>query len=147
MGSGRVTRCPPWGEAVPEGLKGGLYHAGMPRRRRVVDFAREQRRDPTEAERTLWHYIRRRQLRGYKFRRQHPIGPYIADFVCLVPRVALEIDGSQHLEEPERDRRRDAYLAEQGYRVLHFTNHEVLSDIDSVLEAIGNAVDSSEEKA
>ncbi len=109
---------------------------------RQIDFARDQRRNPTEAERTLWLYLRRRQLRGFRFRRQHPVGPYIADFACLKPQVIVEVDGSQHLEHPQQDQRRDAYLRAAGFHVLHFTNHQVLSDIHPVLESILQALES-----
>ena len=94
------------------------------------------RRNPTEAERLLWPYLRNRRLSGYRFRRQHTVGQYIVDFACLDPRLAIELDGSQHLEHPQRDRRRDADLASKGFKTLHFTNHEVLTDTQTVLETI-----------
>ena len=107
----------------------------------VNEFARSQRSNPTVAEDRLWQHLRRRQLSGHRFRRQHPIGPYFADFACLQQRLVVEVDGSQHIEDPERDRRRDQFLSEQGYRTLRFTNDKVLQDLDSVLEAIAQALD------
>ena len=114
----------------------------MPRTpRRLVDFSREMRRNPTEAERALWPHLRKRQLNGYRFRRQHTVGPFIVDFACLDPRLAIELDGSQHLEQPQRDERRDAYLASKGFKVLHFTNRDVLTDMQTVLEVILRELD------
>ena len=75
--------------------------------------------DQTEAETTLWNRIRNRQLSGYKFVRQEPIGPYICDFVCRAELVIIEVDGGQH-SESTRDQARDRYLCAQGYRVMRF---------------------------
>ena len=106
----------------------------------MVQRSRELRRGQTEAEAFLWRYLRRRQLNGFRFRRQHPIGPYIADFACIQARLVVELDGSQHLEAPDRDRRRDRFLEEQGYRTLHFTNDKVFEDVETVLEVIVEAL-------
>jgi very-short-patch-repair endonuclease len=65
----------------------------------VIHFARKLRRDLTEAERRLWGHLRRRQLDGFKFRRQHPFGIYVCDFICLEARLIVELDGSQHLDQ------------------------------------------------
>ena len=102
------------------------------------DRARALRAAQTDVERSLWQRLRNRQLNGAKFRRQHPIGSYIADFFCLDARLIVELDGSQHGEEYERqpDERRTEYLESQGYRVLRFWNEEVLDNIDGVLETI-----------
>ena len=108
--------------------------------RDAVRFARYLRQHSTEAEILLWSQLRRRELGGYRFRRQHPVGPYTLDFACLDPRLAIELDGSQHYEDPLRDRRRDAYLRGQGFRTLRFSNHEVFSDLEAVLEAIHQAL-------
>jgi|SRR6516225_6160702 very-short-patch-repair endonuclease len=104
------------------------------------DRARSLRAAQTEVERKLWQRLRSRQLNGAKFRRQHPIGSYVVDFFCLDARLVIELDGSQHGEENERqaDQRRTAYLESQGYRVLRFWNEEVMDNIDGVLEAIAN---------
>ena len=99
------------------------------------DFARHLRRRMTDAECRLWFHLRHRGLRGCKFRRQHPIGPYVVDFVCLDRRLILEVDGGQH-DGCIGDARRDAFLRRGGFRVLHFWNTEVLQNIDGVLEGI-----------
>ena len=83
------------------------------------------RRAPTEAEAALWRILRGRRLSTLKFRRQAPIRPYIVDFICFEHRLIVEADGSQHAESA-RDERRDAFLAEQGFTVLRFWNHDIL---------------------
>ncbi len=103
---------------------------------------RELRRDPTDAESLLWWLLRNRQLAGVKFRRQHPYGPYILDFYCPERQLAVEADGSQHLEhaEVERDAARTRYLEASSLRVLRFSNLEILGETDSVLQVIWRAV-------
>ncbi len=102
--------------------------------------ARQLRKNPTEAERVLWRHLRLRQLEGYKFRRQQPIGPYIVDFVCFENGLVIELDGGQHCEQVAYDAERSAWLQAQGFRVLRFWNHEVLQDIEAVKGAIREAV-------
>ena len=102
-------------------------------------LARTLRRTMTDAEQQLWHYLRNRAFVGFKFRRQHPIGPYVADFACVERRLVVELDGSQHLEST-RDKCRDRWLESQGYRVLRFWNHEVFLEIDGVMEAVHSAL-------
>jgi very-short-patch-repair endonuclease len=97
--------------------------------------ARTLRRDPTPAERALWHLLRNRQVGGFKFRRQHPVPPYVLDFACLEVRVAVECDGERHAGSP-RDAQRKVYLEAQGWRVLRFWNHEVLENPEGVAETI-----------
>ena len=99
-------------------------------------FARELRQHSTDAEILLWSRLRRKGIPGYRFRRQHPVGPYILDFACLRPRVAIELDGGQHYENPEYDRRRDEYLKSQDFEILHFPNHQIFEDLDAVLDQI-----------
>ena len=106
----------------------------------VNDYARNLRNNATEAERVLWHRLKRRQLNGFKFRRQRAIGPYIADFVCLEAGLVIELDGSQHLAQATYDERRDVFLKENGFRVLRFWNGSVFSEIDSVVETIFEAL-------
>jgi len=103
--------------------------------------ARALRRDMTEAERTLWRRLRRQQFMDARFRRQVPIGPYIADFACLKARLIIEIDGSQHVEAAAYDARRDAFLKREGFKVLRFWNNDVVARADSVMEAIFVALD------
>jgi very-short-patch-repair endonuclease len=90
----------------------------------------------TEAEQHLWQRVRDRRLQGFKFRTQAPIGPFYADFLCSKERLIVELDGSQHIEQVERDERRTAFLASQGYRVIRFWNNDVLARTEAVLEAI-----------
>lgn len=94
------------------------------------------RQPQTPAERTLWARLRDRRLSGLKFRRQHPIGRFIVDFCCPARRLAVEIDGDSHAEQAEYDAARTAWLVEQGYAVIRFTNQEVHRHIEAVLEAI-----------
>ena len=101
------------------------------------DFARGLRARMTDAELRLWHHLRDRRLLGHKFRRQVPIGPYIADFACLQSRLVIEIDGGQH--NVAVDSPRTACLHEQGFTVLRFWNNDVLGDTDAVLAAICRA--------
>ena len=84
----------------------------------------------------MWHYLSRKQLAGYRFRRQQPIGPYITDFACLPEKLLIELDGGQHAERTASDNRRDRFLQEKGYRVLRFWNHEVFENCFGVLESI-----------
>ncbi len=98
--------------------------------------ARKLRAEQTDAERALWARLRARKLFGAKFRRQHPVGDFIADFCSPQHRLIIELDGGHHSEQSEEDGRRTASLAKLGYRVLRFWNNDVLSDIDSVLQQI-----------
>ncbi len=92
----------------------------------------------TDAERRLWWLLRDRRLVGEKFRRQHPFGPYVLDFYCERLRLAIEIDGAQHVES-EKDQRRTAWLAEHGCTMVRFWNNDVLKEPKTVLTAIVNA--------
>ena len=108
----------------------------------LLEKAREMRRNPTEAESVLWNYLSGDKL-GVHFRRQHPVFGYIPDFVCIGQKLIIEIDGGYHLadEQPELDAERTQWLNKAGFHVLRFTNEEVLSDIDSILEEISDMVD------
>jgi very-short-patch-repair endonuclease len=97
--------------------------------------ARELRRDATDAERRLWSALRDRRLRGYRFRRQHPIGDFIVDFACTQHRLIVEADGGQHADN-EADRRRTAWLESEGWRVLRFWNNAALANTEGVILAI-----------
>jgi len=90
----------------------------------------------TDAERALWRHLRGEQMRGLKFRRQYPIAGYIADFACIEARMAIELDGGQHLLQMGYDRRRSLMLERDGYRVLRFWNDQVLLEMDAVLAEI-----------
>ncbi|MEM6329748.1 MAG: endonuclease domain-containing protein [Planctomycetota bacterium] len=107
----------------------------------------ELRKNATHPEKVLWHAVRNRQLAGLKFRRQNPVGRYIVDFCCMKARLAIELDGESHEGHQDYDARRRAFVESEGYRVLRFTNDQVLSNLDGVLEAIrvaavGNAAPS-----
>jgi very-short-patch-repair endonuclease len=104
------------------------------------DRARELRRNSTDAERRLWRYLRNRQCLGWKFRRQFPIGPYIADFACPDAMLVIEADGGQHGIEIDRDLRRTAYLERKGWTVLRFWNPDILTNIEGVLDVIHDAL-------
>ncbi|MBX7104181.1 MAG: endonuclease domain-containing protein [Gemmataceae bacterium] len=104
------------------------------------EFARHLRRNMTDAERRLWSLLRDRQLTGWKFRRQVPVGPYVADFACLERRLIVELDGSQHVEQSDYDAERSTWLVEQGFAVVRFWNHQVFEEPDAVVEAIWQAL-------
>jgi very-short-patch-repair endonuclease len=97
------------------------------------ETARRLRREATEAERLLWLALRDRRLAGYKFRRQRPIGPYVADFVSIRYRLIIEVDGSQHAAS-EADEKRTAWLARYGWRVIRVWDNDVSENADAVAE-------------
>jgi very-short-patch-repair endonuclease len=101
--------------------------------------ARSLRANITNAERKLWYALRDRRFAGYKFRRQVPVGPYIADFLCYSARLVIEVDGGQHAESA-RDARRDRWFAQNGFRVLRFWNNEVLQNLEGVWTIIFEAL-------
>jgi branched-chain amino acid transport system ATP-binding protein len=94
------------------------------------------RTSATEAERKIWYFLRNRQFEKFKFRRQHPIDVYIVDFVCLIEKLIIELDGGQHTERVPYDERRTKALSEKGYRLLRFWNNDVMRKTEAVLEAI-----------
>lgn len=98
--------------------------------------ARTLRGEITNAERVLWRAIRSRQVQGNRFRRQHPIGPYIADFACIEQKLVIELDGGQHQDRQAHDKQRDAFIKTKGWRVLRFWNNDVLDNLDGVLLTI-----------
>nr|WP_314900209.1 DUF559 domain-containing protein [uncultured Deefgea sp.] len=100
-----------------------------------TQFARELRHKATEAEKLLWHRLRADQV-GHKFRRQFSLDHYIVDFICLEARLVIELDGGQHMELQDEDAVRDRYLSEQGFKVLRYWNHQILTEIDAVLADI-----------
>jgi len=99
-------------------------------------LAKNLRKRTTDAERTLWNYLRAGRLDGLKFRRQQVIENYIVDFVCFEKRLVIEVDGGQHAEEAEADRVRDEWLGREGYKVLRLWNLEVLTNIEGTVELI-----------
>lgn len=109
-----------------------------PVRRTISPHAAKLRRDRTDAENRFWQAVRNRQLDGFKFRFQHSLGPYIADFACLEAMLIVEIDGGQHSEA--KDARRTAFLETKGFRILRFWNHEVMQNLDGVLTVVEAAL-------
>ena len=105
----------------------------------------ELRKESTPAERKLWAVIRNDQL-GVNFRRQHAVGNYIPDFVCIEKKLIIELDGSQHLEQEEYDNERTKYLESLGYKVIRFWNNDVTNNIDGVILAIIYAMENETTK-
>jgi very-short-patch-repair endonuclease len=104
------------------------------------DFARRLRKDQTDSEAKLWKLLRSKQLENFKFRRQHIIGPYIADFCCLSAKLIIELDGAQHAERVPYDEARTYYLENQGYKVLRFWDNEVLLHPETAAETVLRAL-------
>jgi very-short-patch-repair endonuclease len=102
----------------------------------ILSYARENRRRQSPAEAKLWNLLRNRRLDGLKFRRQHPIGRFIVDFYCHEARLIVELDGRSHDAQLDYDALRTGWLQEQGYRVVRFTNEQVLRDAIGVAEVI-----------
>src|SRR4051794_1020003 len=92
--------------------------------------ARQLRRDLTPAEQRLWRHLRGRRLAEFKFRRQHPVGPFFVDMACVECQLLVELDGESHLGAEARDAARDAYLEERGWLILRFWNTQVYDEID-----------------
>jgi very-short-patch-repair endonuclease len=117
-------------------------NAPMPFRQSARKFARAQRRNMTRAEALLWRELRNHRLDGHGFRRQTPIGPYFADFVCLARKLVVEADGRTHENEEAatRDEARDAWFRRAGYRVLRFPDELVIGGLPIVVERIRAAL-------
>jgi very-short-patch-repair endonuclease len=101
----------------------------------VTDFARQLRAGENMAEALMWNQLKSRQLGGYKFVRQFPVGPYFADFVCRSKKLVVEIDGSQHAGS-EKDNTRDHFMNSSGFTVVRFWSIDVLKNMSSVCETI-----------
>ena len=107
--------------------KGDSYHLKHKKRLRY---------EMTPPERYLWKYLRSRQIHGFKFRRQHGIGPYIVDFYCPEKAVAIEIDGDMHAEEDQRirDKQKEEYFSSLNIQLIRYTNRDVLQNLEGVIE-------------
>ncbi len=103
------------------------------------NFAKSLRKEMTDGERLVWQRLRGEQL-GVKFRRQHPLGAYIADFACLAPALIVEIDGSQHLDQQAYDAKREMFFKSHGFDVIRFPANLPFSDLQAIVEAIYNRV-------
>ena len=116
----------------------GIYNTASPDRYKLLrEFAKKNKQYPTEAEKMLWEYIRSEQL-WFKFNRQHIVGDYIVDFICLEKGLVIEVDGGYHseYEQMQRDECRTEHLEDMGLKVIRFSNEEVLNNIESVLDNI-----------
>lgn len=105
-------------------------------------FAKQNRKNPTEAEDKLWQEVRNRKIKGYKFRRQHPINGFIPDFVCLEKKLIIEIDGGYHNEEEQKSYNeiRTKWLSANAYKLMRFSNEQVLRNTDWVVDEIGKTL-------
>ena len=102
----------------------------------LTNIAKMLRERSTEAEKVLWRKLRARQLEGYKFRRQQPIGHYIVDFVNFEKGIIIELDGGQHATNRDRDEEREAWLRGEGFKIIRFWNNDVFQNLEGVLEVI-----------
>ena len=122
------------------GRNNGNFNTASPDRYLLLkDFAKKNKQFPTDAERVLWDHLKAKQL-GIKFNRQHIIGDYIVDFVCIEKRLVIEVDGGYHseYEQIEKDEFRTQRLNELGFSVIRFKNEEILANISNVLIIIKN---------
>ena len=115
----------------------GLYDMQHQASSNARKFAKSLRREMTDGERLLWQRLRGEQL-GVKFRRQHPLGPYVADFACLAPRMIVEIDGSQHADQQAYDAGRDLFFSKHGFEVMRFPANLPFLDLQSMVAAVYN---------
>ena len=104
--------------------------------RKITAVARNLRKKSTKAENLLWQNLRNRQLEGFKFRRQQPIGKFIVDFVNFEKGIVIEIDGGQHALLKDKDKQRDTWLNNEGFKVLRFWNNDVFENLDGILQVI-----------
>ncbi len=120
-----------------EGVNTPLPHAGEGKGERVLlQNAKSLRSNQTDAEQKLWYHLRAHRFMGLKFKRQKPIGRYIADFICVEQKLIVELDGGQHADQTAYDTERDGWLRGEGYTVLRFWNNEVMQGMEGVLERI-----------
>ena len=112
----------------------------IPYRKDLLEKSRENKKNMPPAEVLLWTKIRNKQL-GVSFRRQMPIGNYIADFACKSPKIIVEVDGESHIGKEVYDSQRDEFLESKGFKILHFTDTEVLRNNDTVLEMIFETIE------
>jgi very-short-patch-repair endonuclease len=103
---------------------------------RLLSFAVQMRREPSPTEKLAWALLSRGRLAGFRFRRQHILPPYIADFYCAVARLVVEFDGESHAGQEENDRTRERFMESCGLKVVRFWNSELYDDADAVMGAI-----------
>ncbi len=99
---------------------------------RLIQFARQMRHEPTDAERRIWWYLRNQKLEGMHFRRQHTVGSYIVDFYCPAAHLAVELDGGQHSQAAAYDEQRTRAMAAQGIEVIRFSDYDALANSEAV---------------
>ena len=133
LAEGRLLSPLPLAGGVGGGHVTPMHDKGS---KRPTSRARELRANPTDAEVRLWRCLSARKVAGTRFNRQHPVGPFICDFVARTPRLVIELDGGQHSAASEADARRTFYLQNQGYRVIRFWNNDVLGNIEGVVAKI-----------
>jgi adenine-specific DNA-methyltransferase len=105
---------------------------------RLKAFSRDMRKEPPDAEYKLWYFLQNRQLAGFKFRRQHQVGSYIVDFICIKAKLVIELDGGQHYDSDKivYDEKRTAFLNSRGLKVIRFDDNDVMRNIEGVVIAI-----------
>ena len=123
----------------------GPFHSSGKLWEKLKPAALDMRHSPTPAEDVLWQRLRKRQIAGAKFRRQHAIDRFIVDFVCLKSHLVIEVDGPIHEQQSQADKERDALLTAKGFHVLRFRNEQVLTDIDAVLTRITEALEQGDQ--
>jgi very-short-patch-repair endonuclease len=136
---GRSLRSQPTSPARGEGKGGASVDKKMRQRARALRIRM------TDAERKLWFALRDRRFAGFKFRRQVPIGPFIADFVCFGERLVIEVDGGQHADSI-RDQKRDRWFAANKFRVMRFWNNEVLANLEGVMTSLAEALQAEQSR-
>ena len=109
-------------------------------KQRDTKRAQSLRNQATPAERTLWKYLNKSQVGGFKFSRQMPVGPYFVDFLCRKLKLVIEIDGHSHDMQQDRDLKRTRDMEEHGYRVIRFANADVMSNVEGVVAEIARVV-------
>jgi very-short-patch-repair endonuclease len=122
----------------------------MPSRRTTpkgYEIARQLRHETTPTENKLWAYLRLMRVDGVRFRRQHAIGPFIADFCAPKEKMIIELDGSQHIDQEDYDDERSEYLTSIGYKVIRFWNNDVMNHIEDVMQSIQRALDDGKDEA
>ena len=133
-----ASRPSPFGRGQGEGSEVESDYSKSPLDPNLLTLTRQLRTEQMNAEALLWALLRNRQLLGFKFRRQHPIPPFVLDFYCREALLGVELDGGQHLEAEAlvRDRERTAFLEARGIQVIRFWNNEVLQETESVLQRL-----------
>ena len=137
MNEVRPLRPRSWGEREGTRAKRGEGEVGQIGAKRT-ERSRDLRHESSRAERVCWEMLRAKRTAGVKFRRQHPIGPYFADFACVSRRLVIEIDGEQHAYQVDADARRTAVLEQAGWRVVRFWANEVVANPEGVWTEIEN---------